>query len=96
MEVTNIRLKRVDNNSKLKAWASITFDDSFVVHNIKVIQGQDSMFIAMPNRLTRTGVFKDIAHPITSEFREMLQNKVLDAYRNTTANDSSESSEWDE
>ncbi|MEW6096345.1 MAG: septation regulator SpoVG [bacterium] len=81
MNITNIRVKRVENDSKLKAWVSVTFDDVFVVHNIKVIQGQDDMFIAMPNRLTKDGVLKDIAHPIKTEFRQELQNKVLEAYQ---------------
>jgi stage V sporulation protein G len=80
MDITNIRVKRIENDSKLKAWVSVTFDDVFVVHNIKIIQGQDAMFIAMPNRLTKDGVLKDIAHPITTEFRQQLQKKVLEAY----------------
>lgn len=87
MEITNVRVKKVENDSKLKAYASITFDEAFVLHNVKIIQGQDAIFIAMPNRLTRNGVFRDIAHPITSEFRDMLQSKVLDAYQNANGND---------
>ncbi|MFH1860957.1 MAG: septation regulator SpoVG [bacterium] len=95
MEVTSIRVKKVENDSKLKAWASITFDEAFVVHNIKVIQGQDSIFIAMPNRLTRNGVFKDIAHPITADIRDMLHGKVLDAYNNTNGdNHEDDSFNW--
>ncbi|MBU0700690.1 septation regulator SpoVG [bacterium] len=95
MEVTSIRVKKVENDSKLKAWASITFDEAFVVHNVKVIQGQDAIFIAMPNRLTRNGVFKDIAHPITADFRDMLQSKVLDAYNNTNGdNHEDDSFNW--
>ncbi|MEW6618131.1 MAG: septation regulator SpoVG [bacterium] len=81
MEITNIRVKRIENDSKLKAWVSVTFDDVFVVHNIKVIQGQEEMFIAMPNRLTKDGALKDIAHPISAEFRQTLQDKVLEAYQ---------------
>jgi stage V sporulation protein G len=80
MDITDIRVKRIENDSKLKAWVSVTFDDVFVVHNIKIIQGQNAMFIAMPNRLTKDGVLKDIAHPITTEFRQQLQKKVLEAY----------------
>jgi len=85
MEITNIRIKRIENDSKLKAWVSVTFDDVFVVHNIKIIQGQNEMFIAMPNRLTKDGVLKDIAHPIKTEFRQGLQNKVLEAYNKQIA-----------
>ncbi len=81
MDITNIRVKRIENDSKLKAWVSVTFDDVFVVHNIKIIQGQDDMFIAMPNRLTKDGVLKDIAHPISTEFRQQLQDKVISAYQ---------------
>ncbi|OIP37926.1 septation protein SpoVG [Candidatus Desantisbacteria bacterium CG2_30_40_21] len=92
MEITGIKVKKVENDSKLKAWASITFDEAFVVHNVKVIQGQDAMFIAMPNRLTKSGVFKDIAHPITTDFRDILQGKVLDAYHNTNGDEHSEES----
>lgn len=80
MNITNVRIKKMENDAKLKAWASVTFDNIFVVHNIKVIQGQDDMFIVMPNRLTKGGEFKDIAHPITTEFRQELQEKILDAY----------------
>jgi stage V sporulation protein G len=92
MEITNVRVKKVENDSKLKAYASITFDESFVLHNVKVIQGQDAIFIAMPNRITKSGVFRDIAHPITSDFRDMLQRKVLEAYQNTNGNDSKDDS----
>lgn len=81
MDITNIRIKRIENDSKLKAWVSVTFDDVFVVHNIKIIKGQDDMFIAMPNRLTKDGLLKDIAHPIKTEFRQQLQKKVLEAYQ---------------
>ncbi len=92
MEITGIKVKKIENDSKLKAWVSITFDEAFVVHNVKVIQGQDAMLIAMPNRLTRNGAFKDIAHPITTDFRDMLQSKVLDAYHNTNGDEHSEDS----
>ncbi len=92
MEITNVRVKKVENDSKLKAYASITFDEAFVLHNVKVIQGQDSIFIAMPNRLTKNGVFRDIAHPITSDFRDMLQSKVLEAYNNSNGDDNKDDS----
>ena len=81
MELTDIRIKKVEGENKLKAYASITFDDSFVIHNIKVIQGNSGLFIAMPSRRTRSGEMKDVAHPINSQFREKLQNAILEAYQ---------------
>lgn len=80
MEITDIKIKKVDNSGKLKAYVSVTFDDAFVVHNIKVIDGLSGRFVAMPSKKTNTGEFKDIAHPINSEFRNLLQNAVLEAY----------------
>ena len=80
MEITDIRIKKVEGENKLKAYASITFDDSFVIHNIKVIQGNNGPFIAMPSRRTRSGEMKDVAHPINSQFREKIQNAILEAY----------------
>lgn len=81
MEITDIRIKKVEGENKLKAYASITFDDSFVIHNIKVIQGNNGPFIAMPSRRTRSGEMKDVAHPINSQFREKIQNAILEAYQ---------------
>jgi len=82
MEITDIRIKKVEGDSnKLKAYASVTFDDSFVVHNIKVIEGQSGLFIAMPSRKTKSGEMKDVAHPINSEFREKMQSAILEAYQ---------------
>jgi stage V sporulation protein G len=80
MNITDVRVKRVGNEGKLKAYVSVTFDDSFVVHNLKVINGQSGIFVAMPSRKTTSGEFKDVAHPINSAFREVLQKAVLDAY----------------
>ncbi len=80
MDITDVRVKRVGNEGKLKAYVSVTFDDSFVVHNLKVINGQSGIFVAMPSRKTTSGEFKDVAHPINSAFREVLQKAVLDAY----------------
>ena len=64
----------------MKAVVSVTFDDAFVVHDIKVIEGQDKLFIAMPSRKTPDGEFKDIAHPINAEMRERLQSMILAKY----------------
>ena len=81
MNITDIRIRKVNTeNSKMKAIASVTFDDCFVVHDIKVIEGQDKLFIAMPSRKTADGEFKDIAHPINSSTRVELETKILEKY----------------
>jgi len=77
MEITDIRIRRVTTDGKLKAYVTITFDDCFVVHNVKIIEGKSGVFIAMPSRKTKTGEYKDIAHPISPDFRTKLQNKIL-------------------
>ncbi len=81
MEITDIRIKKVEGDAnKLQAYASITFDDNFVIHNIKIIDGREGLFIAMPSRKTRSGELKDVAHPINSEFRDRMQSAILEAY----------------
>ena len=80
MNITDIRIRKVGDESKLKAVASITFDGEFVVHDIKVIEGQNGMFIAMPSKKMGEGDFRDIAHPLTQEVRTQLRDAVLDAY----------------
>ena len=81
MKITDIRVRIVNNGSdKLKAVASITIDDELVVHDIKVINGKDGYFLSMPSRKTNEGEFKDIVHPIKTEVREMLKEKILAAY----------------
>ena len=82
MQITDIRIRRVTSEGKLKAYVTVTFDDCFVVHNVKIIEGKTGVFIAMPSRKTKTGEYKDVAHPIHSEFRTELQDRILDAYRN--------------
>ncbi|NLC52817.1 MAG: septation regulator SpoVG [Firmicutes bacterium] len=80
MNITDIRLKKIDNGSKMKAIASITFDDAFVVREIRVIEGQNGLFVAMPSRKPPTGEFKDIAHPINADARQLIQNAILEEY----------------
>ncbi len=80
MEITDIRVRRVTAEGKLKAYVTVTFDDCFVVHNVKVIEGKSGIFIAMPSRKTKTGEYKDVAHPINSDFRTALQDQILGAY----------------
>jgi putative septation protein spoVG len=81
MQITEVRVKRFSNsNSRMKAVAQVVFDDVFVVHDIKIIQTDDKVFVAMPNKKVSDGSYKDIAHPISSEFRSNLEKAVLDAY----------------
>ena len=82
MKFTDVRIRKVDKeDTKLRAVASVTIDDSFVIHDIKVIEGQEKLFIAMPSRKTPDGEFKDIAHPINAEMRELLQEMILSKYQ---------------
>ncbi|MCK5672927.1 MAG: septation regulator SpoVG [Spirochaetales bacterium] len=85
MKITDIRIRRVGADGKLKAYVTVTFDDCFVVHNIKVIEGKNGAFIAMPSRKTKTGEYKDVAHPINSDFRSKLQSEILIAYEKEPA-----------
>ncbi|EGA88195.1 regulatory protein SpoVG [Planococcus donghaensis MPA1U2] len=80
MEVTDVRLRRVQTDGRMRAIASITLDDEFVIHDIRVIDGNDGLFVAMPSKRTPDGEFRDIAHPINSSARTKLQEAVLTAY----------------
>lgn len=80
MEITDIRIRRVTSEGKLKAYVTVTFDDCFVIHNVKIIEGKTGVFIAMPSRKTKTGEYKDIAHPISPEFRARLQDSIVASY----------------
>ena len=88
MDITDLRIKRTSSEGKLMAYVTITFDECFVVHNIKIISGQTGPFVAMPSRKTKSGEYKDIAHPINSDFRAVLQRHILAEYdRLVTAGD---------
>ncbi|MDY4187487.1 MAG: septation regulator SpoVG [Candidatus Borkfalkiaceae bacterium] len=81
MNITDLRVRLISkSDGKLKAVASITIDNAFVVHDIKIIEGNDGLFVAMPSRKTADGDYKDVAHPINTEVREALIKKVLAAY----------------
>ncbi|MGL6174249.1 MAG: septation regulator SpoVG [Cellulosilyticaceae bacterium] len=80
MEITDIRVRKINKDGKMKAVVSVTFDNEFVVHDIKVIEGDKGRFIAMPSRKTLDGEFRDIAHPINSETRDRIQKTVLEKY----------------
>ena len=77
MQISEIRIRKVTAEGKLKAYVTVTFDGCFVIHNVKIIEGKTGHFIAMPSRKTSTGEYKDVAHPITPEFRTELQDKIL-------------------
>ncbi|GAB7387219.1 septation regulator SpoVG [Bacillaceae bacterium] len=80
MEITDVRLRRVNTDGRMKAIASITIDNEFVVHDIRVIDGNNGLFVAMPSKRTPDGEFRDIAHPISSATREKIQTAVLAEY----------------
>jgi stage V sporulation protein G len=80
MQITEIRIRKVTAEGKLKAYVTVTFDNCFVVHNVKIIEGKTGLFIAMPSRKTSSGDYKDVAHPISPDFRTELQDKILAEY----------------
>ena len=80
MQITDVRVRKVTKEGKMKAIVSITLDNEFVVHDIKVIEGEKGLFIAMPSRRAADGEYRDIAHPINSETRERIQNIILAKY----------------
>ncbi len=85
MQITDVRLRKVNSGNRMKAVASVTFDNEFVVHDIKVIE-KDGLFIAMPSKKAQNGEFKDIAHPINAETREKIQNAIIEKYNETPDN----------
>ena len=84
MQVTDVRVRKIEKEGKMKAIVSITLDNEFVIHDIKVIEGEKGLFIAMPSRKAADGEYRDIAHPINSETRDMIQNVSLHKYEMTT------------
>ena len=90
MTITDVRIRKIASDGKMKAIVSVTFDNEFVVHDIKVIEGQNGLFIAMPSRKTPDGEFKDIAHPINTETREKIQTSILEAYEQAKLEDEAE------
>ena len=80
MQITDVRIRKIEKEGKMKAVVSITIDEEFVVHDIKVIEGEKGLFIAMPSRKSNDGEYRDIAHPINSDTRERLQTLILDKY----------------
>lgn len=85
MMITDVRMRKISQEGKMKAIVSVTFDNQFVVHDIKVIDGQNGLFVAMPSRKMGDGDFRDIAHPINSETRERIQDAIFAEYERTLA-----------
>lgn len=90
MKVTDVRIRKITSEGKMKAVVSVTFDDQFVVHDIKIIEGQNGPFIAMPSRKMGEGDFRDIAHPINSETRGMIQDAIFSRYEELEAQEAAE------
>ncbi|MFC3419254.1 septation regulator SpoVG [Salinicoccus hispanicus] len=84
MKITDVRLRKVNNqDTRMKALASITFEDAFVIHDLRVIEGNNGLFVAMPSKRTPDGEFRDIAHPIHSDMRQHVQEEVMRVYEET-------------
>jgi len=81
VNVTDVRIRKILSEGKMKAIVSVTIDDAFVVHDVKVVDGQNGLFVAMPSRKTPAGEFRDIAHPISQQARDIIQSKVLEKYQ---------------
>ena len=80
MNITDVRIRKISDDGKMRAVASITLDDEFVVHDIKIIDGQNGLFIAMPRKKMSDGDFRDVAHPIRSEVRTQIRDTIFEAY----------------
>ena len=85
MNITDVRIRKVSDEGKMKAVVSITFDDEFVVHDIKIIDGQNGLFIAMPSRKMGEGDFRDIAHPLVSDTRNKIRDAIFEEYEKVLA-----------
>ena len=90
MRITDVRVRKMTQDSKMKAIVSITIDDEFVVHDIKVIEGEKGLFIAMPSKKANDGEYRDIAHPINSETRDRIQTIILESYEKALLEPNSE------
>ncbi len=88
MEITDVRIRKVNKEGRMKAVVSVTFDNQFVVHDIKVIEREQGLFIAMPSRRTADGEYRDIAHPINGETRAYIQDAILEKYESVLAEES--------
>lgn len=80
MEITDIKIRKIISEGRLRAVISITLDDMIAIHDIKIVNGDERLFVAMPSRKDESGIFRDIVHPISPQAREMLENEILEAY----------------
>ena len=96
MEITDVRVRRINAEGKMKGIVSVTFDNEFVVHDIKIIEGQNGVFVAMPSRKTPSGEFKDTAHPINPETRKKLQEAIMQKYEAALVDNSQVEADDDE
>lgn len=80
MEVTNVRVKKIENKNRLKAVATITFDECFVIHELRLIEGKNGLFVAMPSKKNAQDEFRDVCHPITKDLRQIIEEAVISAY----------------
>ena len=92
MQITDVRIRKINDDGKMKAVASVTFDDEFVVHDIKVIDGQNGLFVAMPSRKMGEGDFRDIARPLVSEMRNRIKDAIFEKYDELLASEGVETS----
>ena len=92
MDITDVRIRKVSDDGKMKAVVSVTFDDEFVVHDIKIIEGQNGLFIAMPSRKMGEGDFRDIAHPLVSETRNKIKDAIFAEYEKVLSEQAAEKS----
>ena len=90
MNITDVRIRKLKDDGKMKAVVSVTFDDAFVVHDVKIIEGQNGLFVAMPSRKVGESDYRDIAHPINSQMRSQLQNEIFSAYESAKLNQNDE------
>lgn len=90
MQITDVRVRKLTKEGKMRAVVSVTIDNEFVVHDIKVIEGDKGLFIAMPSKKATDGEYRDIAHPINSETRDKLQQVILEKYEQTMAEETEE------
>ncbi len=85
MEITDVKIRKIMSEGRLRAVVSVTIDDMFAVHDIKVVQGDERLFVAMPSRKDENGIFRDIVHPISASARKIFEDSILDAYNKQLA-----------
>ena len=86
MEITEVKVFPVDDGGRLKAYATLVFDDSFIIRDLKVIQGDQALFVSMPSRRKKDGTFRDIVHPLNAEMRTKVEDSIIQEYNNVVVN----------